>query len=217
VTAPAPDVPLKIGLTGGIASGKSTIADMFAELGVPVIDTDFIARELVMPGQPALDEIRQRFGDAMFTESGNLDRAAMRKAIFSDHQARQDLEAILHPRIGAETRRRSEAADGSYQVIVVPLLVESSLRSFVDRVLVVDCDVETQIQRLLARDAETREQAERILAAQTSRDERLEIADDVITNMGNLEDTRSRVIELDREYRHLSGCRSRRARSPENS
>ena len=211
------DVPLKIGLTGGIASGKSTVADMFAELGVPVIDTDVIARELVMPGQPALDEIRQRFGNAMITDSGELDRTAMRAAIFSDRDARRDLEAILHPRIGAETRRRSDEADGVYQVIVVPLLVESSLRGFVDRVLVVDCDEETQVQRLLARDAETREQAERILAAQSHRQKRLEIADDVINNSGELEDTRARVIELHQYYCQLSDFRSQPERSPGTS
>jgi dephospho-CoA kinase len=215
VADPAIDVPLKIGLTGGIASGKSTVADMFAELGVPVIDTDVIARELVMPGKPALDEIRQRFGEGVTTASGDLDRAAMRETIFSDPEARRDLEAILHPRIGAETRRRSKEADGVYQIIVVPLLVESSLRSFVDRVLVVDCDEETQIRRLLARDAETREQAERILAAQAGREERLEIADDVITNAGRLQDTRDQVTELNRRYRQLAGVRSQRERSPE--
>lgn len=214
---PQTDDPLKIGLTGGIASGKTIVADMFAELGVPVIDTDVIARELVMPGEPALDEIRLRFGEAMITNSGVLDRAAMREAIFSDPEARRDLEAILHPRIGAKTRQRSEEADGAYQIIVVPLLTESSLRSFVDRVLVVDCDEETQIQRLLARDAESREQAERILAAQSRREERLEIADDVISNSGALEDTRVRVIELHHYYRQLSDVRSRPERSPETS
>ena len=203
------DAPLRVGLTGGIAVGKSTVADMFAQLGVPVIDTDVIARELVMPGKPALDEICQRFGDAMITASGELDRAAMRQTIFSDAEARRDLEAILHPRIGAEARRRSDEADGLYQIIVVPLLVESSLRSFVDRVLVVDCDEETQIQRLLARDAETREQAERILAAQSAREQRLEFAHDVIDNSGNLAHTEAVVTQLDREYRRLAAARRR--------
>ena len=211
------DLPLRVGLTGGIASGKTIVADMFAELGVPVIDTDVIAREIVMPGKPALEEIRQRFGEAMITDSGTLDRGLMRKTIFSDNAARQDLEAILHPRIGTETRRRSEEADGDYQIIVVPLLVESSLRNFVDRVLVVDCDKETQITRLMARDAETWEQAERILAAQSSREERLEIADDVVDNSGDLGETRARVTALHHDYLQLSAARHQRARPPENS
>lgn len=204
MAATATTRPLRIGLTGGIASGKSVVADMFAELGAPIIDTDVIAREIVLPGRPALDDIRERFGDDAIDQSGNLDRGAMRKRIFADEQARLDLEAILHPRIGAETRRRAETAGGDYQVIVVPLLVGSPLRQFVDRILVVDCDKDTQIQRLLARDAESIEQAQRILAAQSSRDERLAIADDIITNDGSLDDTRKQVTELDRRYRKLA-------------
>jgi dephospho-CoA kinase len=117
--------PYRIGLTGGIASGKSVVAGMFADLGIPIIDTDLIAREIVEPGQPALEEIRERFGEHMIDAAGNLDRVAMRKEIFANESARSDLEAILHPRIGAETRRRADAADGDYQLIVVPLLTES--------------------------------------------------------------------------------------------
>lgn len=196
--------PLRIGLTGGVASGKSTVADMFAELGVAVIDTDVIARQVVVPGQPALDEICRRFGEDVLDAAGNLDRAAMRKLVFADDGARRDLEAILHPRIGAETRRQSEAASGPYQLIVVPLLVKSALLDFVDRVLVVDCDEERQVQRLLERDAETIEQARRMLASQSSRSERLAIADDVIDNNGDLRATRMAVIQLDRVYRHLA-------------
>lgn len=196
--------PLRIGLTGGIASGKSTVAELFAELGVPVIDTDVIAREVVARGQPALDEIRERFGEGMIDAAGNLDRTAMRKIIFTDDEARLDLEAILHARIGEETRRQAEAADGEYQLIVVPLLVGSALRQFVDRVLVVDCDEELQIDRLLARDAETIEQARRILSAQTTREQRLEIADDVIDNSGSLANTRRRIKALDRKYRRIA-------------
>jgi len=196
--------PLRIGLTGGIASGKSTVAELFAELGIPVIDTDIIARDVVEPGQPALAEIRERFGEGVFDAEGRLDRAMMRKLIFADDKARRDLEAILHPRIGAETQKRSREAAGPYQVIVVPLLTESALLDFVDRVLVVDCDEELQVQRLLARDAETTEQARRILAAQADRGERLSIADDVIDNNGDLRSTRRSVIELDRLYRRLA-------------
>ena len=194
-------------MTGGIASGKSTVADMFADLGVAIIDTDIIAREVVAPGQPALEEISTRFGDDVIDAAGDLDRRRLRRLIFEDDRARSDLEAILHPRIGAETKRQADAAGGAYQIIVVPLLVGSPLREFVDRVLVVDCDEALQIQRLLARDAESVEQARRMLAAQSSRAERLAIADVVIENDGELEDTRRRVQELDRAFRDLAADR----------
>ncbi len=196
--------PLRIGLTGGIASGKSTVAEMFAELGVPLIDTDVIAREVVVPGSPALDEVRARFGDEVIDASGNLDRATLRKIVFSDDEARLALESILHPRIGDETRRQAETAGGPYQIIVVPLLTTSALKDYVDRVLVVDCEEDTQIERLLARDAETVEQARRILAAQSSRAERLAIADDVINNDHSLDHVRDQVADLDRKYRHMA-------------
>ena len=200
--------PLRIGLTGGIASGKSTVADMFADLGVPVIDTDIIAREVVQPGQPALEEIREAFGDGIIAADGALDRPAMRAVVFSDEDARRRLEAILHPRIGEATREQADAAGGEYQVIVVPLLVESALRAFVDRVLVVDCDEETQVARLLARDAESETQARRILAAQSSRDERLAIADDIVANDGDFDETREQVLTLHRYYLQEAAARS---------
>lgn len=205
----------RVALSGGIASGKSVVADMFAALGIPVIDTDLIAREVVQPGQPALDEIRDRFGEAVIDAAGNLDRRALRKLVFADESARLELEGMLHPRIGAETRRQSRAATGPYQIIVVPLLVGSPLTEFVDRVLIVDCDEELQLQRLLARDAETIEQAQRILAAQSSRKERLAIADDVIRNDRSLQDTRELVTALDEKYRHLATAACRRERPPE--
>jgi len=195
---------LRIGLTGGIASGKSTVADMFAEFGAIVIDTDLIAREVVLPGQPALDEIKRSFGSSVFREDGTLDRGAMRQRVFADANARRQLEAILHPRIQQETQHQSDQAGGDYQLIVIPLLVESSLKSFVDRILVVDCDEETQIRRLLARDAESSAQARRMLAAQSSRAERLAIADDVISNDGDLVSTRSQVAALHEIYVSLA-------------
>ncbi len=196
--------PFRVALTGGIASGKSTVADMFADLGVAIIDTDRIAREVVEPHQPALDEVRDRFGDSVIDAAGHLDRRALRRLIFADDAARIDLEAILHPRIGAETRRQADAAAGPYQVIVVPLLVDSPLRRFVDRILAVDCSEELQIERLLARDTETVEQARRILAAQSSREERLSIADFTIDNGKGLERTRQQVLELDEVFRQLA-------------
>ncbi len=194
----------RVALTGGIASGKSVVSALFAELGAAVVDTDVIARQVVQPGQPALDAIRQRFGDAVFDAEGRLDRAALRQRVFSDSEARRDLEAILHPRIGAETRRQALAAAGPYLLIVVPLLVGSPLLEFVDRVLVVDCSEETQLARLLERDAESEEQARRMLAAQASREQRLAIADDIIRNDGSLDDLQRQVLNLDRRYRQLA-------------
>lgn len=197
--------PLRVGLTGGIASGKSVVADMFAALGAVIIDTDVIAREVVMPGQPALDEIRELFGPDVIGPDGSLDRRAMRKRVFEDEPLRLRLEEILHPRIRDETFRQASKAGGAYQVIVVPLLAESPLKDYVDRILVVDCDEDTQVNRLLERDAETMEQAQRILAAQASREERLAIADDVIDNSRSLEETRRQVAALHDVYIGLQG------------
>ncbi len=188
---------------------------MFSALGVPVIDTDVIAREVVLPGRPALDEIRRRFGDTVFNAEGGLDRKQMRRLVFSDAKARRDLETVLHPRIGNEARRKAATRGGPYQVIVVPLLVGSPLVQFVDRILVVDCDEETQIQRLTARDSETVEQARRILSAQPSRKARLAIADDVIKNGEDRKKTREQVKALDEKYRSLAAATYPHGQSPE--
>lgn len=198
------DRPLRIGLTGGIASGKSTVADLFAERGVTVIDTDVIARDMVEPGQPALQEIYETFGDAVMSADGELDRAAMRQLVFADDEARHQLEAIVHPRIQAATMRQVATATGDYIIVVVPLLAKSSLRHELDRILVVDCDEQTQLERLLARDAETEEQARRILAAQSSRAERLAIADDVIENNSTLQDLTAQVSAFGDRYTELA-------------
>jgi len=195
--------PLRIGLTGGIASGKSTVADLFVELGAAVIDADVIAREVVMPGRPGLNDVRQAFGEQVISDDGRLNRAVMRQLVFADDDARKQLEAILHPRIREEMVRQTEAAGGDYQLVVVPLLATSPLRYFVDRVLVVDCEEDTQISRLLARDAESEEQARRILAAQTSREVRLSIADDIIDNDVSLDALRSQVAALHKFYLKL--------------
>ena len=208
--ASAPGQPFRVGLTGGIASGQATVADLFAALGVPIIDTDVIAREVVEPGQPALEEIRRAFGDDVIADDGALDRAQMRKLVFSDHEARQQLEAILHPRIGAATIEQANASAGPYQLVVVPLLTESALQDAMDRILVVDCSEETQLQRLLQRDAESEEQARRILAAQASREERLAIADDVISNDAGLAILESQVAELHKRYLALANDATQR-------
>lgn len=177
---------------------------MFADLGVPVIDSDVIAREVVRPGKVALDEIRTRFGDAVFSEDGSLDRRQLRRVVFADDVSRSDLEAILHPRIQSEILRQSADAGGPYQLIVVPLLVGSQLLPLFDKVLVVDCDEQTQISRLIDRDSESIEHAKEILAAQSSRLQRLDIADDVVNTDGSIRDTNKRIIELDRQYRRLA-------------
>lgn len=196
--------PLRVGLTGGIASGKTTVSNMFADLGVPVIDTDVIARDIVEAGKPALLEIHERFGDGVISESGELDRSAMRKLIFDDDNARADLEAILHPLIGLEVRRQSALLVGQYQIIAVPLLVNSALLQFIDRVLVVDCNEDKQIERILQRDSGTVEDAKRIIASQSTRDERLAIADDVIRNNSDLQHLHKQVSNLHRKYLRLS-------------
>ena len=195
---------LRIGLTGGIASGKSAVADMFAELGVTVIDTDDLAREVVAPGQPALAEIVDRFGAELLRPDGSLDRRQLRNLVFADEGKRRHLEAILHPLIQALALERIEQATGPYLVLVVPLLLESGFDKLVDRVLVVDCDEQQQHSRLIARDTETPASSAKIMAAQTGRKERLAAADDIIDNSGSLEDTRLQVSELHDKYQQFT-------------
>ncbi len=196
--------PLRIGLTGGIASGKSTVADFFADLGVPVIDTDVIAREVVAKGAPALDQIRDAFGDTVFDDDGKLDRQAMRNLVFSDAGKRRQLEDILHPLIRDAVVMQVAAVNAPYMIIVVPLLVESPMKDFMDRVLVVDCSEDVQLSRLQMRDAEDEELARRMIAAQASRDERLGIADDVVVNDADREETRTTVAALHQAYLEMS-------------
>jgi dephospho-CoA kinase len=200
---------LLIALTGGIASGKSAVAEEFAKLGVPVLDTDQIARDVVAPGMPVLGQLVAEFGSEILDADGRLDRSHMRERVFSDPAQRRKLEAITHPAIREELARRSATAGGSYQVHVIPLLVETGRAEAYDRVLVVDCPEEAQIERLMARDGTSREQAEEILAAQASREERLNAAHDVIENTGTLADLQRFVQTLHRNYallaQHLAG------------
>ncbi len=195
---------MRVGLTGGIASGKSAAAHFFSALGVPVIDTDVIAREVVAPGSDGLAGIRKRFGDTVIQGDGTLDRAALRAIVFADPAERKALEAILHPLIREETVRQADSAEGDYQVIVIPLLVESPLKHFVDRILVIDCSEDTQIARLIARDGGDAAAAQRILDAQASRQERLAIADDVVGNEGDLEALEREIYAQHRKYLELS-------------
>jgi dephospho-CoA kinase len=195
---------LRVGLTGGIASGKSTVATLFAERGATVLDTDRISREVVAAGMPALGALVSALGGGILASDGSLDRAALRRRIFSDEAARLKVESILHPEIMAELDRRSKRAPGPYQLFVIPLLVERGYERAVDRVLVVDCEEETQIARLVARDGETRENALAMLATQASREQRLAAADDVIENDGGRKALAGQVAALDRKYRELA-------------
>ena len=192
--------PFRVALTGGIASGKSTVANLFAELGVPLIDTDVIAREVVEPGRPALAAIVAAFGPGVLDAQGCLDRRRMRERIFADPAAKQRLEAILHPAIRAEMERQSRMAGGRYQVLVIPLLAESGRRDHVDRVLLVDVPEALQVERLALRDGVSREQAEAALNAQATRAERLAIADDVIQNAGRVDELKQQVRALHEKY-----------------
>ena len=192
---------LLIGLTGGIGSGKSTVADMLAARGATLVDTDVIAHRLTAPGGGAMPPIREAFGAGVVAPDGSLDRAAMRRIVFSDAEARRRLEAILHPMIRAESERQIAAARGAYTVLVVPLLVESGgWRERVDRVLVVDCPVEVQVERVMRRSGLPREQAEAIVAAQATREARLAAADDVIDNGGAPPDLVAPVEALHARY-----------------
>jgi dephospho-CoA kinase len=194
----------RVGLTGGIASGKSIASKFFGALGVPIIDTDQVARDVVEPGQPPLERLVERFGATILTPDGHLDRPALRNIVFSDPKARADLEALTHPAIGAAVEARSAIAGGPYQILVVPLLVEKSLGSQLDRVLVVDCDEELQIKRLQARDHSTLAQAQAILNAQVSRAARLKAAHDVIHNDGDVSAVRDQVTALHARYLELA-------------
>ena len=196
--------PYRVGLTGGIASGKSTAAKFFGALGVPIIDTDQLARDVVEPGQPPLERLVERFGQGILTEDGHLDRPALRNIVFSDPKARADLEALTHPAIGAAVEARSNEVGGVYQILVLPLLVEKNLGSQLNRVLVVDCDEELQIRRLQSRDGSTLEQARAILNAQASRSSRLKAAHDVIKNEGDMSAVRDQVEQLHARYLELA-------------
>jgi dephospho-CoA kinase len=200
------DRRLRIGLTGGIASGKSLVANCFAELGVPVIDTDQVARDVVAPEQPALREIRECFGAGVISADGRLDRRALRKLVFADDARRGQLEQILHPLIRRETLTRAAAAGGPYHLIVVPLLLETGFDTLIDRVLVVDCPREMQAARLRTRDEENTAQIERMIAAQISRDERLAAADDVVDNSGSVAATRDQVEALHKRYLEIAAA-----------
>jgi dephospho-CoA kinase len=194
----------KVGLTGGIGSGKTAASDHFARLGAAVIDTDLISRELVEPGQPALDEIVDRFGDDILDADGRLDRPLLRKRVFDDPAERHALEAILHPRIRTTMLARAEQAEAPYAVLVIPLLIETGQQRLVDRVLLIDVAEAVQRARVAARDRLSIEQVDRILAAQTDRATRLRAADDIICNDQGLDQLQAAVAAMHDKYLDLA-------------
>ena len=204
---------IRIALTGGIASGKSAVAALFEARGVPVVDSDVIAREIVQPGTAPLAAIRARFGDSVLLPDGSLDRRALREQVFADTVARRDLEAITHPAIRERMQAWSRTAAGPYQIHMIPLLVEGGGRRDFDRVLVVDCPEELQIQRVMQRDGVDATSARNILAAQASRAERLAVADDVIVNDGDRDRLNHDVDALHERYLQLSVYAAKAARS----
>ncbi|MFC1690038.1 dephospho-CoA kinase [Pseudomonadota bacterium] len=193
-------------LTGGIASGKTAVSDGFRQLGVPVVDTDVIARELVEPGQPALDRIAEMFGRDMLNSTGALNRRKMRENIFSDPEKKALLEGLLHPLIAEEVLKRMEHVTAPYCVLVIPLYAESRSYRWVDRVLVVDVSEEEQLSRVMSRDRINREQAEAILNNQASRSERISLADDIIDNSGALSELGGKIEALHKKYSSLGSA-----------
>jgi len=202
---------LTVGLTGGIASGKSLAADAFAALGAPVLNADAVAREVVAPGTLGLRQIRERFGAEFLTPAGELDRRRMREHVFADAGARRALEAITHPLIRARLLEWRDAQRAPYCVLDVPILVESGLDALVDRILVVDAPAALQVQRLTARDGIGEDLARAMLAAQASRARRLEHADDVILNDGAPQAVRDAVARLHAFYLGLASGAERPA------
>jgi dephospho-CoA kinase len=204
----------RVGLTGGIGSGKSTVADRFVSQGATLIDTDAIAHRLSAPGGAAIGALRERFGDAMIGADGSMDRAAMRAHVFADPQARKALESILHPMIRHESAREiaaAAAAGADYVLLAIPLLVEAgNWHDRVDRVLVVDCPVEVQVERVMKRSGLDRAAVQAIIRVQASRRQRLDAADDVIDNGGDVTQLDAQVKRLHRDYVARGAARSRK-------
>ena len=195
-----------VGVTGGIGSGKSTVAALFAALGAGVVDTDAISRQLTAPGGAAIPAIREKFGDDFINEDGSLSRTVMRERVFNHPPARKQLEAIMHGRIRDAVMAALEAASEPYVLLVVPLLIEvGSYRPILSRVLVVDCEEENQIKRASIRAGMTPTAVRAIMAAQTDRKTRLRVADDVIENNADLASLETVVRQLDRQYRTMAG------------
>ena len=196
---------LIIGLTGGIGSGKSTVAQLFQKLKVPVFDTDTIARELTEPHNPVLKEIINEFGEGILDKSGNFDRNSMREKVFADASVRDRLEKILHPKIREALLTRIDSCDSPYCIAVIPLLIEKGWQNIVDRILVIDLPEELQLSRAMQRDNSSSQLIRQIMQTQVDRERRLSLADDVIDNTGSEEKLAQRVNQLHEKYLSITG------------
>lgn len=196
--------PFVVGLTGGIGSGKSAVSDLFAKLGIDVVDADIVAREVVAPGQPALKEIVNRFGQTILTQDGALDRPKLRQIVFDHSAHKQWLDNLLHPAIRKAMNEQLAQSTTPYVIFSVPLLVENQLDAMANRVLVVDCDEDTQLARALRRDNSNEDTIRAIMAAQATRPQRLAKADDVIDNNGSLSALPAVVEKLHQKYLKLA-------------
>lgn len=195
---------LRIGLTGGIGSGKSTVCDLFRELGAPIIDSDIIARELVEPGRPALAQITRLFGKQILQQDGSLNRARLRERVFNNEQQREQLESLLHPLIRQEMQRQIASLDAPYVILAIPLLLEKGWQQQLDRVVVVDCSEQQQRERAGGRDGSSTQTIEQIITSQISRDRRLAAADDIIDNSDSLDSLRHQVERLHHHFLNLA-------------
>ncbi|WNO09630.1 dephospho-CoA kinase [Teredinibacter sp. KSP-S5-2] len=195
---------LVIGLTGGIGSGKSTVSNIFTEFGVPIIDADIVARQVVQPGTNCLQQIAQHFGNTILLENGDLDRKALRKIIFNDENEKKWLEALMHPVIRQEIKHQLGSQSADYCILSSPLLIETHQQELTHRILVVDVDEKTQIDRTSNRDSVPREHVKAIQASQLSRKERLSYANDLIDNSVSLQETHAQVERLHQKYLSLS-------------
>ena len=196
----------KVALTGGIAAGKTAVSDYFQTLGVPVIDTDIISRQIVEPGQSAFKAIVEQFGSEMLSQDGRLNRKALREIVFNQPEKRRQLENITHPAIHQAVMTQLKSLQAAYVILVIPLLVESGDKYQQDRVLLVDIPESLQIQRVMQRDQISEQQAKQILQAQSTRQQRLDIADDVIVNSGDISNLQQQIAELHRKYLALAAA-----------
>ncbi|QIM69742.1 dephospho-CoA kinase [Basfia succiniciproducens] len=201
-----------VGLTGGIGSGKSTIADLFMELGVPVVDADEVSRRLVEKGSPLLSKIATHFGADILTNCGELNRSKLREIIFNRPEQKNWLNALLHPAINEEMQRQLQAQQAPYVLFVVPLLIENNLMSLCDRILIIDVSPQTQLERATKRDKNQRELIQQIMNSQVSREKRLTFADDIINNdedfAQNGDRIKQKVLELHQRYLQLAQQKS---------
>lgn len=195
---------LVVGLTGGIGSGKSLVSAAFADLGVPIVDADIVAREAVAPGQPALKAIEAHFGPEVMSNDGELNRAALRSVIFNDPQQKLWLESLLHPRVRQMIEEQLANAPGPYAILVSPLLIETRQTELVSKVVVVDALEDTQLQRAKARDDSSIPLIQRIMASQLSRQDRLAYADYIVDNEGSVENTQEQVKALHQTFLDLT-------------